>query len=366
MKPRIFKGRSVVSLLFLWGSLIHPVLAQKFVNEFLTIGVGARSHGMSGSVIANTTDAAAGFWNPAGLAELSVPMQLSAMHANWFGGIANYDFASVAKKTSSDRPSAVGLTVIRLGIDNIPNTLNLIGPDGSVDYTRVTNFSASDFAGIVSYGSRLAQNKLSIGGSLKVIHRSIGSFGKAWGFGADIGLRYAPSSRFSFGIVAKDVTTTFTAWSFRFTEEEKRVFASTGNVIPVSSTELALPRLILGVAWKGEGKSFTWLAEADCILSTDGTRASLFSANRVAVSPSLGVEIGLFKRVFVRAGGGNIQSVLNPALGVGRKWEFQPTVGMGLRLGRLHVDYALANVGSVGGVLVSHIFSLSLDIIPRQ
>ena len=35
------------------------------VNEFLNIGVGARSHGMFGSVVASTNDASAAFWNTA-------------------------------------------------------------------------------------------------------------------------------------------------------------------------------------------------------------------------------------------------------------------------------------------------------------
>jgi hypothetical protein len=47
-------------------------------------------------------------------------------------------------------------------------------------------------------------------------------------------------------------------------------------------------------------------------------------------------------------------------------FEVQPNVGLGLVLGRLKVDYALANVGSVSGVLSSHIFSLTLDFAERK
>jgi hypothetical protein len=61
-----------------------------------------------------------------------------------------------------------------------------------------------------------------------------------------------------------------------------------------------------------------------------------------------------------------MQSVINPSNTSLRTLEIQPNVGLGLRLGRLKVDYALANIGSVSGVLVSHIFSLGLDFIPRE
>ncbi len=364
----IFKLRlnQLVCVVFLMLMFSEQCGGQKFVNEFLQIGVGARAHGLSGSVVASTTDGASGYWNPAGLAHLESPLQLSVMHANWFGGIANYDYFSIARKSNGEKGLGVSFTLIRLGVDNIPNTLNLIGPDGSVNYDRVTNFSASDVAGLISLGRKLSGDKLSLGGSIKVIHRSVGPFGKAWGFGADVGLKYAVSPSLQFGLLARDVTTTFTAWSFQFTEEEKRVFASTGNVVPVSSTEIALPRLIAGLAWKGEKKQVSWLAEINVNLSTDGTKSGVLSANRIFFSPSLGLEAGFYRRLHVRAGMGNIQSVLQPSVSRTSRWEFQPTVGLGLRLGRLRVDYALANVGSVSGVLISHIFSAALDFYPKK
>ena len=167
------------------------VTGQKFVNEFLNIGVGARAHGMFGSVVANTGDATSGYWNAAGLTQLKSPLQISAMHAAWFGGIANYDYISIAKKFSGARKAAGSLTIIRMGVDNIPNTLNLIGPDGTVDFDRIKTFSTSDYAGLLSYARAMNESgSFSVGGSVKIINRSIGSFGSAWGFGADLGAQW--------------------------------------------------------------------------------------------------------------------------------------------------------------------------------
>lgn len=353
----------LLSLLMVLTLGFNGFSQTKFVNEFLNIGAGAEAHGKFGSVVATVDDVTSGYWNPAGLTQIEAPLQISAMHANWFGGIANYDYVSIAKKFKGDRSAVGGLTVIRMGVDNIPNTLNLIGPDGTVNYDRITTFSASDYAVLLSYARNMNEKgNFSLGGNIKIINRSIGSFGTAWGFGADVGAQWR-GDVFSFGLSARDITTTFNAWSFNLSEDEKQVFQQTNNTIPVSSTEIALPRLIAGVAMHKKYKSITYMVEADLNISSNGTEAGVFSGKSFAVDPTIGFEVGYIDRVFIRGGIGNIQSVINPTIadGVERSLEFQPNIGMGLKLGRLKVDYALTNIGSVSGVLVSHIFSLTLD-----
>jgi len=356
--------RQVCLVLLFCYSIKTDTFSQKFVNEFLNIGVSARAHGMSGSVVASTHDGTSGYWNPAGLTNVENPLSLNAMHAKWFGGIANYDYISITRKLGTRSPSAASFSLIRLGVDNIPNTLNLIGPDGTIDYTRVTNFSASDYAGIFSYAKTVDRDeKLSIGGNIKVIHRSIGSFGKAWGFGADLGAIWK-TDIFSFGVMAKDITTTFNAWSFNLTEDEKGVFQATGNDIPVSSTELTLPRLILGGAYKNEENDLGYIIETNINISSNGTKAGVLSGKNLSIDPSIGIELFYLKKVYLRFGVGNIQSVINPINTNDRNLEFQPNAGLGLKLGKLKVDYALANIGNVSGILASHIFSLGLDFAP--
>lgn len=337
----------------------------KFVNEFLNIGVGARAHGMFGSVVASSEDGTSAYWNPAGLASNQAPLQINAMHANWFGGIANYDYGTIVKKIG-DRSSGA-LTIIRMGVDNIPNTLNLVGPDGSINYNKVETFSASDVAFLLSYGSRASTNdKWSYGGSVKVIRRSIGEFGGAWGFGADVGVRFKMNDNLTFGLMGRDITTTVNSWVFTLDEDEKEVFQSTGNDIPVSSTETSLPRLILGGAYRTNFSQFSLLSEMNLNLSTNGTQAGVLSGERFSVDPSLGLELGYIDRVYIRAGLGNLQRLVNDVNADQRDFDIQPNVGLGLKFKRLRIDYALANVGNVSGALASHIFSVSLDFKPRQ
>jgi len=339
-------------------NLLHAQV--KFVNEFLNIGVGARAQGMFNSVVASSSDATSAYWNPANLTRLKSPVQISAMHANWFGSIANYDYGSIAKRINKEKNSYAALTFIRLGIDNIPNTLNLVGPDGNIDFDRVTTFSASDYAGLLSYGTSVRSN-LDFGGSVKVIHRTIGSFGSSWGFGADLGMTYR-AKHFTVGLMTRDITTTFNAWSFSLKEEERNVFLASGNSVPISSTEITLPRAILGLAYKTNLSNFSFLVETDFNFSSNGTQASIVSANRFNIDPTAGVEIGYAKLVYLRAGIGNLQRLINETNASSvSSFDFQPNVGLGLVLGRIKLDYALANIGNVSSVAASHIFSINLD-----
>ncbi len=351
--------------MLLFASSASLVAQVKFVNEFLNIGVGAEAHGKFGSVVATVDDITAGYWNPAGLTEIDANFQAGAMHANWFGGIANYDYIGFGKRINETKGSFVALSLIRMGIDNIPYTLNLISPDGTVDYNNVSEFSAADYAMLLSYASHLGSENLSLGGNIKVIHRSIGSFASAWGFGFDLGMQYRKRN-YAIGASIRDVTSTFNAWSFSLTEEEKDIFQQTNNDIPVSSTEIALPRLILGGAYFGSKGAVDYSLEANFNISSNGTESGIVSGNRFSFDPTIGLSIGFNQKVYVRAGVGNMQRIINDTNGSETTLEIQPNIGMGLRLGKIKVDYALANVADVSGALKSHIFSLILDFNKRQ
>ncbi|MBL7827890.1 MAG: PorV/PorQ family protein, partial [Saprospiraceae bacterium] len=245
---------------------------QKYSNEFLSIGVGARAHGMSGAQVALTNDITAAYWNPAGLTQIEAPMQAAAMHAEWFGGVGQYDYLSFGKSLKGDRKAYLAFSLIRLGIDQIPYTINLFNADGTVNYDNVTEFSAADYALFGSYARALKNPALSVGGSVKVIRRVIGRFGSAWGFGADLGIQYRKGN-LMLGAQGRDLTTTFNAWTFNLSDREKAVFDSTNNEIPVSSSEITKPELVLGGAYKIKtGAKSTLTPALDVELSTDGQR----------------------------------------------------------------------------------------------
>lgn len=342
---------SLLALTLLQSSVFSQA---KYSNEFLSIGIGARALGMSNSVLASGNDVTSGYWNPAGLCNIKGDMQVGLMHAEYFAGIAKFDYAAIAKPL--DASSTLGFSMVRFGVDDIPNTTELIDADGNVDYDRITRFSAADYAFITSYSRKLNIEGLSVGANFKVIHRKIGDFGKSWGFGLDAGVRYV-NGDWHFAAMARDITTTFNAWSYDLTDEMIETFTATGNAIPSSSIELTLPKLLLGASRKFNfNDKFSLLTEVNLDLSFDGKRNVLISTNPVSIDPHLGIEAGYRDIVFLRAGLGNIQEVKETS--TKNVTTFQPNIGLGINIKRITIDYAMTDIGNVSDALYSHVFSL--------
>ncbi|MBK6546177.1 MAG: PorV/PorQ family protein [Saprospiraceae bacterium] len=350
-----------IAFVLIWLSLNLVAQAPKFSNDFLNIGVGARGMAMSGAAGAHTTTVQAAYWNPACLPYNSATFQVSAQHAEWFSGIGNYDYVGFGKSLDEESRSFGALSLIRMSIDQIPNTLRLRGPDGSIDYSRIEEFSVADYALLVSYGRKLGTGPWSFGANTKVIHRSFGSFAKAWGFGIDAGLRYT-SDHFWFSIMGRDITTTFNAYKFSFTNEEKAVLQQTNNDIPISSVEYTLPKIISSLAYKMRCSDKIYLLSAlDLEFSGNGTKSSLISSSKFNVDPKIGFELDYNQRVFLRVGAGNFQNVLADDGSGSKDFSFYPTAGLGLRIAKITIDYAMTNIGNAGLGLYSHYFSLNLD-----
>ncbi|HRQ49385.1 MAG TPA: PorV/PorQ family protein [Agriterribacter sp.] len=360
-----------IVLIVLLSSGMHTYAQfRKYSNEFLNIGAGARGLGMGGAQVASVSDGNAGYWNPAGLVHIKDNPVVNFMHAEYFSGIGKYDYGSVAIPLS-DTKRTIALSLLRFGVDDIPNTLYLVEPDGSINYNNIRSFSSADYAFLFSYAQSVKQkdNRLfSFGVNAKVIHRNVGTFAKAWGFGLDAGVQMQ-TKRWKLGIAARDVTTTFNAWSFSFTEEEKEVLYLTDNAIPVKSTELTAPRLVLGAAYDfAFGKNFSLLAEANADLTFDGKRNVIISADPVSVDPRLGIELGYKSLIFVRSGIYNFQRALadGDTLNQKKVWIYQPGIGAGFTLKHIAIDYAFTNLANQSNPLYTHIFSIRLDLVKKE
>jgi hypothetical protein len=342
---------------------------RKYSNEFLNIGAGARGLAMGGAQVASVNDGTSGYWNPAGLTHIKDYPVLTFMHAEYFAGIGKYDYASLVIPVT-DKKRTVGISILRFGVDDIPNTLFLVEPDGSINYNNIRSFSA-DYAFIFSYAQSLKQpegKNLSLGVNAKVIHRNVGSFASAWGFGLDAGIQYK-TGRWRLGASARDITTTFNAWTFSFTEKEKEILYLTNNDIPVKSTELTAPRLIIGGGYDFRlSKDLNLLAEANFDLTFDGKRNTVLSTDVMSVDPRLGVELGYKNLLFVRGGIYNFQQALadGDTLNQKKVWIYQPSIGVGFKLKNISIDYAFTNLANQSNPLYTHIFSLSLNLVKKK
>ncbi len=336
---------------------------RKYSNEFLSIGAGARAHGMSNATVASVNDNTANYWNPAGLSSIESDFQVSAMHAEYFAGIAKFDYLSFAKNI--DEKSAFGVGFLRFGIDDIPNTIDLIDTEGNVNYDRITNFSAADYAFLLSYSRKMNKEGLSFGANAKVIYRNIGSFATAWGFGLDAGIQYK-KDKWRFGAMGRDITSTYNAWSYTLDERTLEVFELTGNEIPSNGLEITLPKLILGAAREFPiGERFGLLAEVNMLNTFDGKRNTVISSYAISIDPSIGFEADYNQMVFLRAGLGNIQRV-QAEIGQQLETSLQPNIGLGIRIKRFQLDYALTDIGDQSVALYSNVFSLKIDFEKRE
>jgi hypothetical protein len=340
--------------------LTNAQVAPKYSNEFLTLGIGARGLAMSNTMVSLANDVTAAYWNPAGLARMGKPYQLSAMHAEYFAGIAKYDYIGAAYKV--DNKHAVAFSWIRFGVDNIMNTTELIDNQGNFDYNRITYFSAADNAFLLSYAYNFEKvNGLSIGANAKIIRRKIGKFAGAWGFGLDAGIQYNIKG-WQMGAMLKDVTSTFNAWNYNLTDEVIRVFRETKNEIPTNTLELTIPKLNLGAAKYLElGKGFNGTFALDFDFTFDGKRNTLIKSKALNIDPHFGMEFAYKTIVAIRAGIGNFQQV--PHFDGKKKFSCQINLGIGVSIKDIvFIDYAFTDLGNLSVGVYSHIFSLKVAI----
>lgn len=315
MHKKIFLA---VSLLISLSTISEAQLVfGKYAGEFLAIGVGGRPLGMGGAYVALANDVTAAYYNPAGLAHLNYP-QISLMHDERFGNLVNYNYAAVGMPYGAD--ASVSISLMRLGVDGIPDTRNALVdritgkviyditlPSARIDPAKVIEFSNQDWAGYLTYAKRYS-DELYFGANVKIIYRSLGDF-SATGIGFDLGALYFPMENLSLGANVQDVTTTLLAWS-------------TGRY------ELITPTLKTGAAYGLDILGGRLSAGADFDIRFENRKfASYFNIGPVSFDSHLGAEYN-FKNVFAVRGGYNDVK--------------QFTVGAGIKLPKLNIDYSFA------------------------
>lgn len=343
-------------LIFFIGLTSWAQTSRKYSNEFLNIGVDASAMAMGNAVSAKVSDVTAGYWNPAGLTQIS-DSQIGLMHAAYFANIAQYDYIGFAMPV--DQNSALGLSLIRFGVDDIMDTTELIDSEGNIDYNRINLFSAADYALQFSYARKPVLHNFSWGMNAKIIHRRIGKFAQSYGFGLDAGFQMQQET-WHYGLMLRDITTTFNAWSIN--EEE---FAKIQDAIPnqnqelPETTEITIPKAQLGVGKDWELTRDIGLYTAFDLNVRFTETNDIIHSSFASVEPALGLEADYLDMIFLRLGVNNIQQTTQ--FDNSKSMSFQPNVGVGFLYKGIQVDYALTNIASTGNALYSHIFSVKID-----
>ena len=343
--------------MFLTPFLVIAQTGRKYSNEFMNIGVDASALGMSNAVVASSKDVNSSYWNPAGLVHID-DSQIAVMHSSYFANIANYNYLAFAMPL--DDLTAIGISLIRFGVDDILDTTKLIDQQGIVNYDRINLFSAADYGLVFSFARKLPVQDWNYGINAKVIRRIIGDFATSWGFGFDLGIQFE-SNGWKFGLMARDITTTFNAWAI-----DKEQLEDIQNAIPgenqeaPETTELTLPKLQLGVS-----KLFTFnydytiRTEVDFIARFEQNN-DILSTSYVSINPAIGFEFGYTNLVFLRGGIGNFQNELQ--IDNSESLTFQPNFGVGFKYKGIHLDYAFTDIGDQSTALYSNVFSLKIDL----
>lgn len=347
----------ILILLTLFTLFATAQSTRKYSNEFMNIGVDAAALGMSNAVVSQTSDVNSGYWNPAGLVHLE-DSQLALMHSSYFANIANYNYIAYAMPL--DDRSAVGISLIRFGVDDILDTTQLIDDQGNINYDRISTFSTADYGLTFSYARKLPLDGLNFGVNAKVIRRIIGDFASSWGFGLDAGIQFENKNGWKFGLMARDITTTYNAWSI----DEEKIEQISGAVdgqnqeLP-EPTEITIPKLQLGMSKK-------WIFHYDYSLEAAANlnvrfeeNNDVFSTSFASINPALGFEFGYTDLVFLRGGVGNFQNELQ--IDNSENLTFQPNFGVGFKYKGIQIDYAFTDIGDQSAALYSNVFSLKID-----
>jgi hypothetical protein len=299
---RFAAAAAVLSVLI----VVSPANATKLAGEFMAPGGGARALGMGGAFAAVAADASTIYWNPAGIAGIQ-KRQALAMHAEQFGDLVNYNFASYMQPSSllgPERKPALGFALIHLGDPDqiVTNQLTLVDLNGNgkvdpgeqlldpngvpFDDATLPRESNNSFAGFATFAMETGAGY--VGGSLKIIYQDMIAGESSMGIGIDLGYlkRDFMTRNLSVGAKLQDATGTYISWS-------------------TGTNEFIIPALKLGSAYKIESEELNgavlFAVDAD-VFFDNRQAASQFWVETMSTDVHVGAELSFQEKVMIRGG----------------------------------------------------------------
>ena len=193
-----------------------------------------------------------------------------------------------------------------------------------------------------------------------MIRRIIGDFATAWGFGLDLGVQYETKNNWKFGLMIRDVTTTYNTWAINKEQFEtiRNAVEGQNQELP-ETTEITIPKLQVGVTKSVDFNSnYSLLSSVNLNVRLEENN-DIISSSYASINPAAGFEFGYRNMVYLRAGIGNFQNELQ--IDNTEQLTFQPSFGVGFKYSGIQVDYAFTDIGDQSVALYSNVFSLKLD-----
>ena len=326
-----------------------------YSNDFLNISTNAQAAALGNSYIAQAKPAHAALWNPANLVSDSTKYQFAITHQNLFGQEASLDFFS---STYYKNTTGFSISALRVGVNNIQNTLNIKDSLGNFDFNRIEYFNTADYALFLGIARKSLKNNFSWGITTKLIFRHIGTFAHAIGFGIDAGINHQINN-WKFAISLKDASGTYSFWKINENNWPQDVLDS---IIPpdFQMLEIAPQKLIIGV-FKNFilPSNFEISSEINFEAAFFNQQNTIISSPTISILPKIGIE-GNYKHIFfLRMGLNDFQEF--ETIDKNKIYTQKLNLGFGFKVKSIQIDYAISNIANSNLLASSHLFSLYLS-----
>lgn len=305
----------------------------------MSVGGGARPLGMGSAYVSLVNDVTAGYWNPAGLANIK-DIEVAYMHSERFNGIVGYDYGAVSFPVRNN-DGVMAISFFRQGVDGIKNTLAAWNPNSGQSIPSPTTvfpeFSDNDYAFFFSYSKRF-NKAFSWGTTAKILYSKIGPFASAWGYGLDFGLLYR-SHQFNWGLNLMNIPTLFKFWSINRKALAKLTLLN--NAMPTGQDEIVLPTVKTGFSRVFKFNDFHLVTSVDADFRFENLRTYYINIGRMSIEPHIGAEVSYKNHVALRAG------LTDFSTDRSHKLYMSPTLGAGLIIGHVHINYGFASFAGI-------------------
>ncbi|RMD97413.1 MAG: hypothetical protein D6814_09540, partial [Calditrichaeota bacterium] len=196
----LFKKLSALCIVLIFpAALAYAQTSGGQPGAFLRAGVGVRALALGGAFTGLANDPSAGYWNPAGLAQLDQLQLLASTQKMSLDRRLNFVTAAAPFGYSG----TVGLSWIGMNISGIEGRS---GNTPDPDFI----FSNADYAFLLSYAMRLFP-ALYVGGNAKMIYQQLHQQ-TGYGFGFDLGVLFKLNDYMRLGFAAQNIATSV-KWS---------------------------------------------------------------------------------------------------------------------------------------------------------
>jgi hypothetical protein len=173
----------------------------------LRMGVGARALAMGGAHVAEAHDATAGYWNPAGLADIRC-VSLASMYAAGMAQDRSFNYFGFGWTPSQvTNYGTFGISWLNSGIKEI-NKYDTHSDVPSGTFDDMNNVFIISWA----FKNEFKAKTFAFGLSLKVLQQKIDDYSKT-GFGGDAGIKFVVDPRIALGLMVRDLGTKVDNWT---------------------------------------------------------------------------------------------------------------------------------------------------------